>query len=335
MVKKIVISMVCLTLFVFGEESVNVYSHRHYDSDKILFKAFEKETGIKVNLLTAKAEELVTKLSLEGKQTSADVLITADIANLYQAKELGLLQPIDSKILKANIPANLRDKEQEWFGLTKRARVLVYNKKTIDPKKIATYLDLANSKLGETILTRTSSNSYNQSLMAFMIAHEGEEKALAWAKGVVKNMARHPKGNDRDQIYAVASGDGDIAIANTYYFAGMLQSNNPKDRDVAQNLGVVFPNQNSYGTHINISGAGVTKYGKNKVNGQKLIEFLSSKEAQYVFANSNFEYPVNKEVKLAGVIANWDRFNEDQLEIELLGKYNKKAVELLTKAQWK
>ncbi len=335
MVKKLITTVMCLTSLVFGQESVNVYSHRHYDSDKLLFATFEKSTGIKVNVITAKAEELITKLGIEKERTLADVLITADVANLYQAKELGLLQPIDSKILKANIPANLQDKGKEWFGLTKRARILVYNKKRINPASISTYMSLINPNLNETILTRTSSNSYNQSLMAFMIAHEGEAKALQWAQGVVKNMARHPKGNDRDQIYAVASGDGDIAIVNTYYFAGMLHSNNPKDKDVASNLGVIFPNQNSYGTHINISGAGVTKYAKNKENAQKLIEFLSSKEAQYVFANSNFEYPVNKEVKLAGVLATWDNFKEDEMDIELLGKYNKKAVELLTKAQWK
>lgn len=324
-----------MTCILVANESVNVYSHRHYDADKMLFSAFEKQTGIQVNVITAKAEELVTRLKLEGSNTPADVLITADVANLYQAKELGLLQPVHSKILQNNIPANLQDKENQWFGLTKRARVIVYNKKTIDPKQITSYLSLANPKFKDTILVRTSANSYNQSLMASVIAHEGEAKALQWAQAIVANMARNPKGNDRDQISAVAAGDGDIAIANTYYFAGMLHSNNPKDKEIAASLGVIFPNQNSYGTHINISGAGLTKHAKNKINGQKLIEFLSSKEAQYIFANSNFEYPVHKEVKLTGILATWDAFKEDEMDIEQIGKLNKKAVELLSNAKWK
>ena len=314
---------------------INIYSHRHYDSDKFLVKEFEKQTGIKVNIVTAKAEELVAKLSIEGQNTPADILITADVGNLYEAKTLGLLQPIKSKILETNVPKHFRDTENEWFGLTKRARVFVYNPSVINPKDLTDYLSLAHPKFNGKILTRTSSNAYNKSLIASIIANYGEEKALKFATGLAENFARNPKGNDRDQITAVAAGDGDIAIVNSYYLGIMLTSKSSKDVAIAKSVRIFFPDQNGHGTHMNISGAGLTKYAKNKADAIKFIEFLSGAQAQHIFAEGNYEYPINPKIKPAGIVASWGNFKEDDIALELVGKYNKLAVSVATKAKWK
>ena len=328
-------ALALLTVSSFAKEEVNVYSHRHYEADKILFAEFEKQTGIKVNVVTAKAEELVTKLKIEGKNTQADMLITSDVGNLWQAKGFGLLSSVNSEILRQNVPAHFTDSDKEWFGLTKRARVIIYNKKKIDPKTIQSYMSLMEPKFNDKILVRSSSNAYNQSLLASIIAHEGEQKALEWAKGVVGNMARNPKGEDRDQIYGVATGDGDVAIVNTYYLAAMMASPNQKDRAVASSVGVVFPNQNGYGAHVNISGAGVVKWAKNYKNSVRLLEFLSSPAAQNIFAHSNFEYPINPAVKQDGVVTALGAFKEDGIELSKIGENNKKAVRIFSEAGWR
>lgn len=314
---------------------VNVYSHRHYDSDKELFAKFTQTTGIKVNVVTAKAEELISKLEIEGANTPADMLITADIGNLYEAKEKGLLQGVKSDILNSNIPTHLKDDAGEWYGLTKRARVFVYNPEKVDAKDLSDYLSLTDPKFKGKIITRTSTNAYNKSLLASIIANHGEAKALEFTKGLVANFARDPKGNDRDQIRAVVAGDGDIAIVNTYYLGIMLNSKDQKDVDIAKSVKIFFPAQDAQGTHMNISGAGVTKYAKNKENAVKLIEFLSSTEAQTLFAEANHEFPVNEKVKASGTVASWGEFKEDKLPLNEVGKYNKKAVEIATKANWK
>jgi len=329
------VTLASLTFSSLLASEINIYSHRHYDTDKILLKKFEQKTGIKVNIVTAKAEELVSKLAIEGANTPADILITADIGNLYEAKEKGLLQPINSKILEANIPTHLRDGGKEWFGLTKRARVFVYNPEMVNPKDLSDYIGLTEPKFKGKILTRTSSNAYNKSLLASIIANHGEAKAQVFAKGLVENFARNPKGNDRDQITAVAAGDGSVAIVNTYYLGIMLNSKVARDVETAKSVKIFFPDQKGKGTHINISGAGVTKYAKNKENAIKLIEFLSSVEAQQMFAEANYEYPVNKNVKPSGTVASWGTFKEDTLLLNEVGKYNKKAVEVATKANWK
>jgi iron(III) transport system substrate-binding protein len=330
--KALLISVACT--FLYSSE-VNVYSHRHYDTDKQLFKKFQESTGIKVNVVTAKAEELVSKLVIEGANTPADLLITADIGNIYEAKEKGVLQSINSKILNGNIPSHLRDSDNEWFGLTKRARVFVYNPAKINPKDLSDYLGLANPKFQGKIAVRTSTNAYNKSLLASIIANYGEGKAQQFATNLVKNFARDPKGNDRDQIAAVAAGDADIAIVNTYYLGIMLGSKMARDTETANSVKIFFPDQAGKGAHINISGAGVTKYAKNKANAIKFIEFLTSVEAQQLFAEGNYEYPVNPKVKPSGIVASWGTFKEDTLNLNEVGKYNKKAVEIATKASWK
>jgi iron(III) transport system substrate-binding protein len=283
MIKSLALSAIVFASSLFASAEVNVYSHRHYDSDKELFKKFEDKTGIKVNVITAKAEELVTKLEIEGQKTPADLLITSDIGNLYEAKSKNLLQAVTSQTLNENIPTHLRDNDNNWFALTKRARIFVYNPAKVDVKDLSDYFSITNEKFKGRVITRSSTNVYNKALLASIIANHGEAKALEFTKGLVANFAREPKGSDRDQIRAVAAGDADIAIVNTYYLGVMLHGKDQKDVDIAKSVKIFFPAQETTGTHINISGAGVTKYAKNKENAVKLMEFLSSEEAQSAF----------------------------------------------------
>ncbi|GGD86793.1 iron deficiency-induced protein A [Planktosalinus lacus] len=316
-------------------QEINVYTHRHYEADQELFKRFEEQTGIKVNVINASADELIQKMTLEGDKSPADVLITVDAGRLHRAKTSGLLQPISSMILDSIIPSHLMDTDKNWFALTKRARVIAYAKDRIKPEDLSTYQDLTDVKWNNKILIRSSSNIYNQSLLASIIANEGEEKAKQWAESLVANMARSPKGNDRDQVKAVAAGEGDLAIVNTYYIGMLTNSENPEERKVAESIGIFFPNQETTGTHVNVSGAGVAKYAPNKDNAVKFIEFLVSEEAQEVFALSNFEYPVNSNVKVSETLKKWGSFTEDKLNLSLLGENNKKAVILFDEAGWK
>jgi iron(III) transport system substrate-binding protein len=335
MFKNLLLTLLVTSFVYANTQEVNIYSHRHYDTDKQLFKAFEQQTGIKVNIVTAKADELINKIEKEGKNSPADILITSDAGRLHLAQEAGLLQTVDSKILNEIIPENLRQKDGYWFALTKRARVIVYNKDKIKPEELSTYESLTSENFHKKVLVRQSDNIYNQSLLASMIANYGEEKAKAWAKGIVNNFAREPKGSDRDQMKAVAAGLGDVAIVNTYYLGKLLNSNKVSEVAVGKKMGIVFPNQNSNGTHINISGAGVIKYSKNKQNAIKLLEFLVSPQAQKLFAEANYEYPVNANVQPSLLIQSWGKFKEDTLPLEELGKNNAKAVKIFNEVGWK
>ncbi len=317
------------------EKVVNIYTHRFYDSDKALFAKFEEMTGIKVNVKEDGADKLIALLQSEGENTEADVLITVDAGRLHYAKELDLLQAVESEALMNNVPQNLRDPENKWFALTKRARVIVYNKDEVDASELSTYEDLSNEKWKGQIFVRSSSNLYNQSLMASIIERLGEEEAQKWAEGVVANMAREPKGNDRDQMKEVAAGNGKIAIANTYYLGKLLNSENEMEKTAGEKLSIFFPNQETSGAHINVSGAGVTKYSPNKENAVQFIEFLADVNAQRVFAESNYEYPVNPNVQPSTLLQSWGSFVEDDMSIDVLGKNNQKAVEIFEKAGWK
>lgn len=316
-------------------QEINVYTHRHYESDQELFKLFEEKTGIKVNVINASADELIQKMSMEGRQSPADVLITVDAGRLERAKSMELLQPIESEVLGGTIPAHLRDPENHWFALTKRARVVAYAKDRVRPEELSTYEDLATEKWRGKLLTRSSENIYNQSLMAAMVVNLGDEQAKAWAEGIVRNMARTPKGSDRDQVKAVVGGEGDLAIVNSYYIGQLLNSSDPEEVKVGEQVGVFFPDQDGRGTHINVSGAGVAKYAPNKDNAVRFIEFLISEEAQVIFARGNFEYPVNAAVAPAELLQGWGEFKEDTLNLAELGQNNKKAVMLLDEANWK
>lgn len=259
---------------------VNLYTSRHYDTDRQLYDIFTEQTGIVVNVIEGKGDELIERLNIEGDSTEADLFMTADAGNLHVAKEDGLFQPIQSDILFGNIPANLRDEENYWVGLTKRARVIVYAKDRVDPSELSTYEALTGPEWEGRVLTRTSSNMYNLSLLASFIELSGSEAAEEWAKGIAKNLAREPQGGDTDQVRAVVAGEGDVAISNTYYIGRLLNSADKGDVEVGEAVGVFFPNQDTTGTHVNISGAGVVKHSKNVENAIKFLEFLSSEEAQ-------------------------------------------------------
>ncbi|MCL5781038.1 MAG: Fe(3+) ABC transporter substrate-binding protein [Firmicutes bacterium] len=314
---------------------VNLYTDRHYDTDQALFDLFTKKTGIKVNIVKAESDELIERLAREGQDTQADLLITADAGRLNRAKEQGLLQPASSEALFNNIPENLRDKDNQWFGLTVRARVLVYAKDRVNPAELSTYESLTEPQWKGKLLVRPSNSIYNQSLLASFIALEGEDKAKAWAKGIVANMAREPKGNDRDQAKAIVAGVGDVAIMNTYYIGKMLHSSDPEEVKVAEKVGVFFPNQDTTGTHINVSGIGLTKNAKNKENAIKLMEFLSSDQAQKQFAEANFEYPVNPNVEPSVLLKSWGDFKTQNINLSALGEYNQQAVKIFNEVGWK
>jgi iron(III) transport system substrate-binding protein len=317
------------------DQIVNVYTHRHYEIDQMLFQRFTEETGIKVNVVNAGADELIKKLELEGDKSPADILITVDAGRLHRAKELNLLQPVSSEILQKNVPDEFKDPEGYWYGLTYRARVIVYAKDRVKRGQLSTYEDLTSSKWKGRILTRSSDNLYNQSLLASIIAAEGIEKAKGWAQGLKNNFAREPKGNDRDQIKAVAAGEGDLAIVNTYYLGALLNSEDQEERKAGEAVAVFFPNQSDRGTHINVSGIGVTTHAPNKSNAIKFIEFLTQDEAQKVFAEANYEYPVKEDIAKAPLLDSWGSFKVDNVEFSKLGEYNRDAVMIFDQVGWK
>jgi len=314
---------------------VNVYTSRHYEADQELYKMFEEETGIKVNVVEGKGEELMERLSIEGEATEADVYITADAGNLYQAKDRELFQAVESDVLEKNIPEKLRDKDNQWFGLTKRARIIAYAKDRVKPEELSTYEALTESEWQDRVVVRGSDNMYNISLVASFIDVMGEEKAKEWAQGIVNNMARDPQGGDRDQAKAVVAGEADVAIMNTYYLGVMLNSDDPEEVKVAENVGVFFPNQETTGTHVNISGAAVTKHAKNKDNAVKFIEFLSDKKAQGKFAEANYEYPANPEVEPAELLKSWGEFKEQDVNLTVYGENQQAAIKIFNEVGWK
>lgn len=334
MLKKLALSIIVLSSTVFASNEVNLYTSRHYDTDKDLYKVFEKQSGIKVKVIQAKDDALIKRLETEGVNSPADVFITVDAARIQRATQKNLFQPISSKLLEEKIPSALRDKDNRWFAITKRARIIAVKKGTGLENQEFTYEELANPKYKNQIMVRSSSNVYNQSLMAGMIAHHGVEYATSWAKGIVANMARDPKGSDRDQARAVAAGLGNIAIMNTYY-VGKLATGNESDKETVSKLKVIFPKFENGSTHVNVSAAGVTKYSKNKENAIKFIEFLASKEAQEIFAQGNYEYPVIKGANNSSLVDSWGNLEDDSVTINDLGKYNADAVKALDIAGWK
>ena len=331
--KLFIILLLVFTISTLTAE-INVYSHRHYDSDKILFKQFTKETGIKINIIKGSADQLIQRLISEGDNSPADVLLTVDAGRLERARAAGILQPVQSKTLLKNVPAAMRDPDGYWYGLTVRARVIVYAKDRVKENELSTYENLADSKWKGRVVVRSSSNIYNQSLLASMIAANGSKKALTWAKAVRKNMARTPRGSDRDQARAVAAGIADVAIINTYYLGKLANSSDIADREVASKVGVFFPNQNGRGTHINVSGGGVTSSSKNKDEAIKFLEFLSNAKSQETFGNVNYEYPVKIEENKSALLKSWGPFKADKINLSILGANNTEAVKLYDRAGW-
>lgn len=309
---------------------VNVYSSRKEELVRTLFDEFTKNTGIKVRYIIDDYSQLLSRMENGGE---ADLFLTADAINLILAKKRGLLSQVDSEVLKSVISARFRDSEDYWFGLTKRARILVYNKESVDPKDLSTYEDLANEKWKGKILVRSSTSPYNRSLIAFMIANNGFEKTKEWVSGIVSNMARKPSGGDTDQIYAVAAGEGDVAIVNSYYFARILSSENKKN--VADKLGAFFPNRNDHGVMVNISGAAVTKNAKNRENAIVLLEFLVSKQAQELYAKKNQEYPIIEGVETSNILKSWGNYSQSDLPLSELEKHLFEAVMIADECKWK
>ena len=315
-------------------EEVNVYSAREEQLIKPLLDAFSKDTGIKVNLVTGDDDPLLERLKREGANSPADVLITADAGRLYRATQNGSLQAIQSAKLNQAVPANLRDPENRWFGLTYRARVIFYNKDKVKPNELSTYEALADPQWQGRVCVRSSNSIYNQSLLASMIQADGAAQAENWAKGLVNNFARAPAGGDRDQIKAVAAGQCDVALANTYYYAQMLYGKDTAQKAAASKVGLFWPNQNNRGTHINISGAGVTTAAKNKENAIKLLEYMVLDDAQRWYSSTNGEFPVKPGITASHELQSWGNFKRDPVNLSVLGKNNAQAVMLMDKAGW-
>ncbi|MEO1515407.1 MAG: Fe(3+) ABC transporter substrate-binding protein [Bacteroidota bacterium] len=320
-----------------AQKSITLYTHRHYDTDKEIFAQFEEQTGITINVVKDGASALINKMETEGEQSPADLLITVDAGRLVDAKQKGLLQPIESDFLRKTVPEKLSDSQTHWIGLTKRARIVVYHPEKVDPEELTTYEDLVSERWKGKLLIRSSDNIYNQSLMASIIANLGEEAAEEWARGMVANFARTPSGNDRDQVKAILAGEGDIAIINTYYLGKLLNSADPQEVEAGEAVRVFFPNQGEgdRGAHINISGVGLAKHAKNKEDAIRLIEYLASKEVQERFASANYEYPVNPEAEASDLLKSWGDFKEDSLPLVKLGELNRDAVVLFDKVDWK
>ncbi|MFD0590177.1 Fe(3+) ABC transporter substrate-binding protein [Paenibacillus sp. GCM10027627] len=314
---------------------INVYTARHYDIDFAMFDEFEKKTGIVVNEIKGTAEELVERMKREGESSEADLFITVDGGVLNYAKENGVLQPIESEAIFQNVPENLRDKDSNWVAIASRARVIAYSKDRVKPEQLSTYEALTEEQWKGKVLVRSSSNMYNQSLLAAMIELQGEEKAEQWAKGLVNNFSRDPDGGDRDQAKAIVAGVGDVAIMNTYYVGQMLHSKDAEEVKVAQNIGIFFPNQETTGAHLNVSGVGLAAHAKNKENALKLVEFMTSKEGQEMLINGSFEFPVNKEAALPELLKEWGEFKTENIDYAKLGVHNKKATEIMNKVGWK
>ena len=337
--KPLFLTALCL-LLAFGQgavqaQEVNVYSARKEALILPLLKKFEAATGIGVNLITGKADALLKRLESEGRSTPADVFITTDAGRLQRAKEAGVLQPIENEVLSARIPENLRDKENYWFGLSQRARVIFYAKGRVDPAELSTYEALADPRWKQRICIRSSDNIYNQSLVASMIEAHGIERTEAWARGLVANFARKPSGGDTDQLRAAAAGLCDIAIANTYYFARLVDSNKEKDQQVAASLAVFWPNQDDRGAHVNISGAAITKHARHKAAAEQLLEFMVNAESQSWYAEVNHEYPVAADAKTSQTLRSFGPFNGDSLNLTRLGENNLAAVQLMDRAGWR
>ncbi|MGP1373654.1 MAG: Fe(3+) ABC transporter substrate-binding protein [Almyronema sp.] len=316
-------------------EVVNVYSARHYDIDDDLYNSFTEQTGIAVNVIEGDSDELLERIQNEGENSPADVFITVDAGRLWRAEEAGVFQPVTSTVLETEIPANLRHPDNLWFGLTKRARVLVYNVDNVEPSDLSTYEALAEPSWQGRVCVRSSSNIYNQSLVGSLIETDGEAAAEEWAKGLVNNFAREPEGGDTDQIKAVAAGQCDVAIVNHYYWARMAKSDSAEDQAIVEKTAVFFPNQADRGTHVNISGAGVVATAPHPENAIAFLEFLVSPEAQTVFAQGNNEYPVIEGVEVDPIVAELGEFKVDEVNVSAYGRNNPEVIQIVDRAGWK
>jgi len=330
----LLIIMLGQSLTVIAQE-LNIYSARQEALIKPLLDAYSEQTGIAINLVTGKGDALLTRLQSEGRNSPADLLITTDAGRLYRAQQAGVLQQVSSPVLDQAIPAHLRSAEGYWYGLSVRARGIVYARDRVKPAELATYEALAEPQWRGRICVRSSNNIYNQSLVAGMLSTEGEARTAAWLQGFVRNFARPPQGGDRDQIKAVAAGQCDIAVVNSYYLGGMIRSEDPEQTEAAALVDIFWPNQSGRGTHINVSGAGVTTSAGNVAAAVQLIEFLASDSSQRWYGETNDEYPVRADVPASALLTSWGDFKADQVNVTELGRLNAQAVMAMDRARWK
>ena len=335
---KINLLLIIITIFISNianAKSLNIYSHRQPYLLKPFIEAYTKKTGIKLNVVYS-SKGLAQRLAAEGGNSPADLILTVDIARLYRYEDLNLLAKIDSKILNEKIPPYLRSKNNTWFGLSKRTRAIAISRERINSGQVLRYEDLADPKLKGKICSRPGSHVYNRALMASMIAAKGEDDAEKWAKGLVSNLAKRPQGNDRSQLKSIYSGECDVAIINHYYYGKLTYSKNPDHRKWAKASIIVFPNQGNSdrGAHVNISGGGVVKFSKNKEIAINFLEFLVTDQAQVMYGDVNFEYPINNKSKLPKRLKALGTFKEDNLLIEKIAKLAPKAQEIIDKVYW-
>jgi iron(III) transport system substrate-binding protein len=333
----LIIPAVALSSVALAQDNVlNLYSSRHYQTDEALYAGFTKQTGIRINRIEAGEDALIARLKSEGERSPADVLITVDAGRLWRAEQEGLFQPVKSAVLESRVPASFREPNGHWFGFSMRARVIAYARDRVKPAEVPTYESLAEPKWKGRICVRSSSNIYNLSLMGALIEQLGQAQAEAWAKSVRANMARDPKGGDTDQLRAVAAGECDVAISNHYYYARLMRSAKPADREVADKVGVVFPNQSGRGAHVNISGAGVLKHAPHRANAVRFLEYLASDEAQRYFADGNNEWPVVPSVQVSNpALAALGAFKYDPLNVAVLGRNQPASQKLYDRVAWK
>lgn len=318
-----------------ADAKLNLYSARHYNTDEALYGNFADLTGIRINRVDAEPDPLLERLRAEGDRSPCDIFITTDAGRIERARQMGLLQAVSSKVLEASVPAHLRDPDGTWFGFSKRARVILYNREKVKPADVPTYESLADPKWKGRLLTRTSGHIYNQSLTGSMLAAIGPEKTEAWARGIAANLARPPRGGDTDQIKGVAAGEADLCLANTYYYANMLRSKKPEDRELAAKVGVVFPNQGDRGTHVNVSGGGVARHAPNREAAVRFLEYLLAAQAQRYFAEGNSEYPVLASAEASAELKALGTFKEDQLNARVYAQNNTEALKIMDRAGWK
>lgn len=340
MMKKI---LSLFTIFMLGctdiqtEQIVNIYSQRHYDVDQIQYDNFEKLTGIKVNVIKSNADELIQRMQNEGDNSPADLFITVDVGKLWQASNMGLLQKYQDQSLTDGITESLLDKNGFWIPVTYRSRILVHSNERVQKAELSTYEDLANDKWKGRLLVRSSSNSYNQALLSSLVANLGEEATKSWTEAVVSNFARDPKGNDRDQVKAIAAGQGDVAIVNSYYLGLLLSSENEEEINAGKSVSVFFPNQGEgqRGSHINVSGIALAKNSPNKSNALKLIRYLTTDEAQETYVNNTYEYSVKPNIMPNKIVSDWGSFRKDPLDLNMLGIKRNDAIRIFDAAGWK
>lgn len=321
--------------FAGKQKVIYLFTARHYQVDHEIFREFTNRTGIHIHEVKGTAEELIDLMKRDGAASPADLFITVDGGALHFAKQSGVLQPITSETVMQNVPAEWRDPDGYWTGISTRSRAIVYAKDRIRPEELSTYEDLTNERWKGRVLVRSASSLYNQSLLASFIDLYGEREAERWAEGIARNLARDPVGGDKDQARAIAAKVGDVAIMNTYYIGQMLVSDDLEELEIAEKLGVFFPNQQTTGAHVNVSGIGLVKHAPNKENALKFIEFLTSREGQTMLAQVSFEFPVNPEADLPELLRNWQNFKQQSIDIVNLSHFQQQAIDIFQKVGWK